>query len=267
MIKVGLTFASLVLVVSAPAARAASGQGQKKPAQTVATKTGARSAAAEQPKLKLSEAEERLVRGSKDAIIAAGISESYFDEHFTLSRVFNAPGDRRVVWRFRVNGHEALVNDTVGFYTAANGVRVDTHSIASALASAHDITRTITRRRAERIMRSCIGPFNGGAVVYHMAGEPERASLIFTATSIPRRKSRAELAREERERERREEREREARERAAKRNGQTVSPQHDELEDEDEGGGAPMFIGAVDLETGRCTKGRAQAGPPRPEKR
>jgi hypothetical protein len=258
MIKVVLIFVSLILITSATTARAASGQ--KKAAQPVATKTDTR-AATEQPKL--SEAEERLVRGSKDAVVAAGISESYFDEHFTLVKVFNAPGDRRVVWRFRVNGHEALVNDTVGFYTGANGARVDTHSIASTLPSAHDIKRTITRRRAERIMRSCVGPFDGGAVVYQMAGEPARASLVFTATSIPRRKSRAELAREEREREKRE---REERERAAKQRGRTGPPQRDELEDEDEGDGPPIFIGAVDLETGRCTKGRAQSGPPRPEK-
>ncbi|HYH84341.1 MAG TPA: hypothetical protein VEX60_02600 [Pyrinomonadaceae bacterium] len=263
MIKVILTLVSLIVITSATAPCAAQGQGQKKAVQPAATKTDTRTATEQ---LNLSEAEERLVRGSKDAVVAAGISEAYFDEHFTLFRVFNSPGDRRVVWRFRVGGHEALVSDTVGFYTGANGARVDTHSIASALSSAHDITRTITRRRAERIMRSCIGPFNGGAVVYHATGVPGRASLVFTATSVPRRKSRAELAREKREREKRAEREREERERAAKQRGQTAPPQLDVLEEEDEGGGPPIFIGAVDLETGRCTKGRAQAGPPRPEK-
>ena len=258
MIKVLLIFVSLILVTSATVARGASGQGQKNAAQTVATTTGAR-AATQKPKL--SEAEERLVRGSKEAVIATGISEKYFDEHFTLFRVFNAPGDRRVVWRFRVNGHEALVGDTVGFYTAASGARVDTHSIASALASAHDITRTITRRRAELIMRSCIGPFGGGAVVYQMAGQPARASLVFTATSIPRRKSRAELAREKREAEKRE---REERELAAKQNEQATLPQLDKLRKKGKGG-PPIFIGSVDLETGSCTKGRAQAGAPQPE--
>lgn len=208
---------------------------------------------------KLTEAEQSLVDGSKAAILAAGISEAYFDAHFALSKVFNAPGDRRVVWRFSVNGHDALVTDTVGFYTQG-GKRIDTHSIAGALPSAHDITRTITRRLAERAMRRCIGPFEGGAVVYIPVGAPPRASLVFTASSVPRRKSRA-----ERERERRERRERAQREKA-RREGKAVAAETDTVEEEDEGGGYPIYIGAVDLETGRCTKGLAISGPPKPER-
>jgi hypothetical protein len=214
---------------------------------------------------KLNEAEQALVNGSKAAILAAGISESYFNSHFTLSKVFNTTGDRRVVWRFRVNGHEALVSDTVGFYTEG-GKRIDTHSIVSTLGAAHDITRTITRRRAERIMRNCIGPFDGGAVVYVPMGAPSRATLVFTATSIQGRKSLAERERKERERERREKREREEREREAKREGKTIAPEIDSIEEEDEGG-APVYIGSVDLETGRCTKGVGIAGPEPPNQR
>jgi hypothetical protein len=212
---------------------------------------------------KLNEAEQALVDGSKSAIMAAGISEGYFDAHFKLVRVVITSGDRRVVWRFSVNGHEALVNDTVGFYTEG-GKRVYIHSVAGTLGPAHDITNTITRRRAERIMRTCLGPFEGGAVTYGPAGAPPRASLVFTATSLPRRKkSRAERVREERARERREREEREK----ARREGKTVSTQGDTVEEEDEGGDEPLFIGAVDLETGRCTKGLAISGPPPPKRR
>src|SRR5256885_11250551 len=121
---------------------------------------------------------ERLVRDSKAAIIAQGISGLYFDGHFKVLKVVDAPGDRRVVWRFNVNGHEALVNDTVGYYTDARGRVVDTHSIAGALPAAHDIERTVTRRRAEQLMRACIGRFQGGGVVYRAAGAPPRASLV-----------------------------------------------------------------------------------------
>jgi hypothetical protein len=149
----------------------------------------------------LSEGEERLVRDLKAAILAAGLSEPYFDAHFKTFKVLDAPGDRRIVWRFTVNGHEAFVSDSVGYYTDARGLVVDTHSIAGALPAAHDITRTITRRRAERITRACIGRFGGGAVVYRAAGAPERASLIFTATSAPRRKGGAARTREGREHE------------------------------------------------------------------
>lgn len=270
MIKVIRVFMSLMLSACATTqARSAHGQDRNNAAQPTATPAQpsapkAVTTAADQ--MKLGDAEKTLARDSRAAIVAAGISEDYFDQHFTLFRVVNTPGDRRVVWRFRVNDHDALVGDTVGFYTGAGGARVDMHSIATALPAAHDITRTVTRRRAERIMRSCIGPFGGGSVAYQVASAPGRVSLVFTAASIPRRKSRAELEREEREREKREEREREERERATKRKGQTAPPQLDVTEEEDEGGGPPIFIGAVDLETGRCTKGHALAGPPQPEK-
>jgi hypothetical protein len=251
-----VSFTIFACAASGMGARDVSGRGQKEAAQS--------DAAAVQSNL--GEAEEKLARDSRAAVVAAGISEVYFDEHFALFKIFNAPGDRRVLWRFRVNGYEAFVSDTVGFYIGADGRRVDTHSIASALPAAHDITRTITRLRAERIMRSCISPFDGGAVVYQATGAPARASLVFTAASIPRRKSRAELKREEREREKREEREREEQERAAKREGRhNARRETDLIKEEDEGGGPTIFIGSVDLETGRCTKGRALAGPPPPE--
>jgi hypothetical protein len=202
----------------------------------------------------LSESEQRLARDSKAAILTQGISGPYFDEHFKLFKVSDAPGDRRVVWRFEVNGHAAFVSDTVGYYTDARGRVVDTHSIASALPSAHDITRTISRRGAERIMRACIGRFEGGAVVYRAAGAPERAALIFTASSAPRRarlKSRSEREKEER-----------ARAERAKRGRQP--PQTDVIEGGEDEGGGPVYIGAVDLETGRCTKGLGIADHPAP---
>jgi hypothetical protein len=202
---------------------------------------------------RLSGAEERLVRDSKAAIIAQGISEPYFDEHFKVLKVVDAPGDRRVVWRFEVNGHAALVNDTAGYYTDARGRIVDTHSIAGALPAAHDITRTISRRRAERLMRACIGRFEGGAVVYRAAGAPERAALVFTASSAPRRAGRPEREREERERE------------AGSKKGKNP-PGADVIEEGDDEGGPPVYIGAVDLETGRCTKGLGIADHPAPER-
>lgn len=200
---------------------------------------------------RLGKAEQRLVRDSKAAIIAQGISAPYFEEHFKVLSVVNAQGDRRVVWRFEVNGHQALVSDTVGYYTDARGRIVDTHSIASALPAAHDITHTITRRRAEQLMRACIGPFRGGGVVYRAAGTPLRAALVFTASSVPRRKSRAEREREERERE-------------ARRKQRNTRPT-DVIEEEDEGG-APVYLGAIDLETGRCTQGQGIADHPAPER-
>ena len=279
MRRVGLVFVSVVAVCASlgPGAEArasaraiqvrASGGGvqSRKPAATPARSTDAKADAAQAAKkaggtgeARLSEAEEKLVRDSKAAILAAGLSESYFDAHFKTFKVVDAPGDRRVVWRFTVNSHEAFVNDSVGYYTDERGRAVDTHSIAGALPAAHDITRTIPRRRAERIMRACIGRFDGGAVVYRAAGAPERAALIFTATSVPRRMRR----------EGRAGRDREGRESAARVKKEKNPPQTDVIEEGDEeGGNAPVYIGAVDLETGRCTKGLGIADHPAPKPR
>jgi hypothetical protein len=126
------------------------------------------------------------------------------------------------------------------------------HAVASALPAAHDITRTISRTRAERMMRACIGRFEGGAVVYRAAGLPERAALIFTASSAPRRTRRESSA----------EREREEREASAKKG--KPPRQTDVIEEGDDEGGEPVYLGAVDLETGRCTRGLGVADHPAP---
>jgi len=202
--------------------------------------------------------ERALVAGSREAIIETGVSAAFFDEHFRVARVLDRPGDRRVVWRFSVGGHEAAVNDAVGYYTEG-ARRVDTHSVAATLSETSDITRTITRRRAELLMRRCIGRFNDPQVEYRAHGEGGRAALLLTAHSlVPRR--REERGREARERRGREEREHEERARSG------GSQALDEVEAEDEEGEGPVVVlGAVDLVTGECTVGYGQAGPLPPE--
>ncbi|HEV7892513.1 MAG TPA: hypothetical protein VGP08_18010 [Pyrinomonadaceae bacterium] len=207
--------------------------------------------------------ETSLVEGSREAIIKTGFSEAYFDQHFHLARVVDNTGDRRVVWRFSVGGHEATVSDSIGFYTEG-GRRFDTHSVAGTLNTTNDLTRTITRTRAERIMRRCIGRFTNPQVEYRAHGPQGAAALLLTAEAlvVPRGGSGRE-AREHREREERERREREERERAERQS--TGSPQADVIEEEDEGGdGSIPLLGAVDLSNGKCTVGRGQSGPPVP---
>lgn len=211
----------------------------------------------------LTASERALVSGSREAIIGTGLSPSFFDSHFRVARVVDRAGDRRVVWRLSVGGHEAAVNDSVGFYTEG-GRRVDTHSVAATLSETSDITRTITRRRAETLMRRCIGRFRNPQVEYRAHGAGGRAALLLTAHSlVPRR--REERGREGRERRELEEREREARERRER--AQTGgSRELDEVESEDEEGEGPVVVlGAVDLVTGVCTVGYGQAGPLPPE--
>lgn len=186
------------------------------------------------PLVTLSAEEKSLVAGSKQAILQAGISEPYFARHFTLVGVSAKPGDRRVVWRYRVNEYETLVHDVIGFYTDA-GRRVDTHTVTRALASANEIEHTIPRRRATRLLRACVGRYDSAAVVYQslVAGEP--TTLYLTAQSAPRKSARAERA----------ERERAEKERDA-------APG---LREEDEDA-PPILIGYVNLETGKCSKVR-----------
>jgi hypothetical protein len=211
------------------------------------------------PPKELTAAEKALVAGSREAVIQTGISAAFFDEHFRVARVVDRPGDRRVVWRLSVNGHETSVNDSVGYYTEG-ARRVDTHSVAATLSKTSDITRTITRRRAELLMRRCIGRFINPQVEYRTQGAEGRAALLLTAHSlVPRR--REEHEREGRGREARERREREERERRERAQKGGV-PAADEVESEDEEGEGPVImLGAVDLVTGECSVGYGQAGP------
>lgn len=205
--------------------------------------------------LNLTEGEKSLVGGSRAAILRAGISAPYFEKHFRLVRVVDNIGDRRVVWKFTVNEYEVMVTDAVGFYTDG-GRRVDVNSIASSLASAHDITRTIPRKVAERIMRRCIGNFGNPAIEYRAFGTGGEAALLLTAQSAAAPKvvaSRAE--RERREREKRERQKREEERKRLQEQGVMTMPHEDEEEDRPK-----IIIGMVNLETGKCTKGLGIAG-------
>ncbi len=173
--------------------------------------------------LELTPEEELLVRGSRAAIIGTGFSERYFDEHFEAVRVYNSPGDRRVVWRFRLNGYETTVNDSVGFYTDARGRRVDSHMVSASLGRTRDIRKTIPFGRAQQAMKECIGEYSPGSILLQRFDADGRVSLVYTAVSLqpapgqppPRGKKKPFLG-----------------------------------------------IGSIDLETGRCIKGVAQAGSP-----
>jgi hypothetical protein len=196
----------------------------------------------------LTDSARALVAGSREAIISTGVSAAFFDEHFSVARVVDSPGDRRVVWRLSVGAHEATVNDSVGFYTEA-GRRVDTHSVAATLSKTSDITRTITRRRAELIMRRCIGPFSNARVEYRAHGDEWRAALLLTAHRVlpPPPGGRAARARGER---------------GARELTQTEAPpQLDRVRSKRRGPSPAILLGAVDLVTGECTVGYGQTGP------
>jgi hypothetical protein len=220
------------------------------------------------PPKELTVSEKALVAGSREAIIKTGISAAFFDAHFRLARVIDLTGDRRVMWRLSVGGYETTINDSIGYYTEGMR-RVDTHSVATTLATTNDITRTITRRRAELLMRRCIGRFQSPQVEYRAHGAEGRAALLLTAFSlVPRREEheregRGREARERREKEEREREERERRERAQRTGGAPVT---DEIEAEDEEGEGPVVVlGAVDLVTGECSVGYGQSGPVPPQ--
>jgi hypothetical protein len=200
--------------------------------------------------------EKSLVEGSREAIIKTGISGAYFDRHFRLARVVDQPGDRRVVWRFSVGGYETTVSDSVGFYTEG-GRRFDTHSVAGTLNSTSDITRTIPRPRAERIMRRCLGRFSNPQVEYRAHGPSGTAALLLTAETVVEppgggaaqtRKESEELAENE----------------AARRREAAAQERDVTGRSKGKGKRPVVLLGAVDLSTGKCTVGRGQVGPPVP---
>jgi hypothetical protein len=189
-----------------------------------------------------SDAERALIAASRKAIVQTGMSETYFDRHFTVVQAVNKPGDRRVVWKFSLNGHETRVTDVFGYYTQ-NGKRVDTHGVTTTLRATADIDQTISRRAANQIMRQCIGNFGNVSIEYR-AGDSGGARFIMTAEQIPQTVRRRRGG--DREREQREERERQA---------QSKTPATDPIEHEGEDR-PPIITGTVDLQTGKCTKGQ-----------
>ncbi len=176
-------------------------------------------------------ADPKLAAGSRKAILETGISEPYFDRHFRLARVVEEEGDRRVEWKFSVNGYEVLLVDDVGYHTTETGERVDVHSIKNELFSAYDIKRTIPKRRARAALKSCIGKYTDATVVYRALKAPGKAGLYLTA------RAKVELD-EEGEEEREEE-------------GETGR----EVE------GLSFNVGFVDLESGKCTVEKGQVTP------
>jgi hypothetical protein len=195
----------------------------------------------------LTPSERALVEGSRQAILATGISETYFAAHFKLLKVVDKPSDRRVSWQFSFKEHSAVVNDSIGYYTEG-AKRVDTHSVAQTLGQTTEIRRTITRARAFKILRSCIGGFENPTVQYGPVDG--QAQLVLVAYKRTRVESKS-----EREQER--EREREERE---KRRADSAGTDMIESEEE-EGKYPPVILSAVNLQTGKCTKGAALIAP------
>lgn len=195
--------------------------------------------------------EEELVRDSRRAIVRSGISESYFSKHFTLYEVRNLSGDNRVIWRFSLNEYATNVVDAIGFYTEGS-VRKQTHSVSSTLPLMTEIQKTISRRRAEQLLRACIGRFQDAAVEFRPVGKSGTAKLFLTASAPPRVVER-------------QEQERTAKKRQASSMPEQGPPARDETgeEEETEEKRPPTILGAIDLQTGKCTKGRGYAGPRR----
>lgn len=190
------------------------------------------------------EREKELVKGSRESIIEMGVSESYFKSHFRLVKVFDRPGDERVVWKLSVGAYEATVNDAIGFYTDTNGKRVYSHSIKSILGKIRDINKTISKARSAALMRACVGRYTAASVVLMRLTPSETSSLFLTAHSQSRS-----LLRDER------------RERPSAASEKSNNQQIDQPESEGTDKHPQARIGYVNLETGRCTKGLAIVTP------
>lgn len=189
--------------------------------------------------------ERELIKSSRQAILETGFSESYFDQHFKISRVFNKPSDTRILWKLSVNGYQVEVNDALGYYTGAQGEKVYTHSIKNTLGATRDITKTISRRKAEALLWSCLGGFTNPAIVLMRLAPGEKASLYLTAHSITRRPKVPF------------ERDRKAgSDKSAKSDSQVDQPEREDTEKR-----PPLYVGYIQLESGRCSKGQAIATP------
>ena len=196
----------------------------------------------------LTPSEKLLVEGSRKAIVATGISEDYFEAHFKLAKVEAKVSDRRVIWLLTINGYEAQVKDSIGYYTQGT-TKVDTHSVSQSLIHTTEITKTISRTRAMNIMKACIGKFATPSIEF---GPVEGRSQLFMVAE----KKIAKSAREIEEEQERERKEREEMMRRSKKKGV------DEIESEEGEKDLPRVVfGYVNLQTGKCTKGSGLIAP------
>ena len=199
------------------------------------------------PQQLLNSSEQALVEGSKQTILANGISEDYFSLHFKLVRVVDKQSDRRVVWQFSINGYQAVISDSIGFYS--DGMkRVDTHSIANSLGRTSEIRGTISRARALKILKTCIGRFTTPSVEYGAVNGQAQLLLVAQASQPPNEKALPDETKHERQQEQRE-----------KSNATTGN---DVIKsEENEGDQQRVILGSVNLQTGKCTKGAGVIAP------
>ncbi|MFN2529858.1 MAG: hypothetical protein ABR555_01045 [Pyrinomonadaceae bacterium] len=189
---------------------------------------------------KTTDSKQELIDSSRRAIIGTGISVSYFNSHFQLINVVDENNDRRVTWKFSVGGYETAITDVIG-YTRDGARQTFLHSVGQHLAHTTEIIRPIVRRRAEQLMRRCIGAFINPAVELRPYTVADRAQLMFVAQA----KSRA------------------AGSQISKPGKQILSILPDSVDTiggEEEKVSSVIF-GAVDLQTGRCTKTIAAVAP------
>lgn len=186
-----------------------------------------------------------LVESSKRAIIETGFSERYFNEHFRLVDAINKTGDLRVVWSFSVNEYQASVIDSIGFYTEKQQKKY-THSIKNTLGLTRDISKTIPRARALGLMRTCLGKYSGEVAVLISLSAVGQASLYLTAHSasdtvkpLRQEKPTQESGKE----------------------GRHQEGNGDQPESEPPIKRPPIYFGYINLETGKCTRGRAAVMP------
>lgn len=195
--------------------------------------------------LTLSEEEKLLVEGSRQAILRTGFTPTYFREHFRVQQVVNKTGDRRVVWKFFVNEYDTIIVDSIGYYTE-DGKRINVHGVESLLLSTSDIKRTISKMRALKIMKSCLGTFANPVVEYKADGS-RKAVLVLNAHSIPKSDSPSTTVTPDK-----------------KTEASSDQNDHDLIREGRQKPRPPIQLGSVNLQTGKCVKGIGQAGAPKP---
>jgi hypothetical protein len=196
----------------------------------------------------LTPSEQALVNDSRKAIMQTGLSEEYFNVHFKLLKVIDKDSDRRVSWQFSINGYDAVVTDSIGFFTEGTK-KVYIHGVTKTLGQTSEIQKTLSRARANRIMKTCIGGFKHPNIQYGPVAGRAQLFLVAQARTAANRESNSE---------RELERERERDEREKQKAGSTST---DTIESEEEEDLPKVVLGSVNLQTGKCTKGAGLIAP------
>jgi hypothetical protein len=145
--------------------------------------------------------DEELAQGSRQALLATGLSEPFVEAHFKQGKVVQAgtprtykvmgpsgllsrrSGKAWVEWTLDWDGWTARLRDEI-IYVVQDSyppqVQVQ-HGLKTALGTARDLQHTLPKATVRNLLKDCLGPYSEETVVYRSFGPSAEARLFLKA--------------------------------------------------------------------------------------